>query len=264
MTNRATLWSGTQFNISAFEGQQNSAKQRGWTCLGQLEECPETKRQHYQFAVKTPQVRMSEVCKIFQGAHMEVCRNKDALLQYVVKEETRIGELPKVSDLYPTLDIVLMKFVSYLRNKRSDNPAIDDEGFRMRLSGEKWLTIFDEWVENEAIAKQRLRIETLAINPSTRSAVKRYMNGIYTRHSTELREEEARERDEAWKRQTDRQTAEINVAEEDINGRDTEEDSEQADTEEDWQEEGSFQDESGDDTDNDSIVSESDSQGSFE
>lgn len=212
MTNRATLWSGTQFNLTAFEGQQNQAKQKGWTCLGQLEECPETKRQHYQFAVKTPQVRMSEVCKIFQGAHMEVCRNKDALLQYVVKEETRVGELPPVSDLYPTLDATLTMFVQYLRSQER-NPANDDEGFRTRVSGERWLTIFDEWVENVAIAKQRLRIETLAINPATRSAVKRYMNGIYTRHSAEIREEEARERDAAWDRQTDRQTAEINVAE---------------------------------------------------
>ena len=215
MTNRATLWSGTQFNITAFEGQQNAAKQKGWTCLGQLEECPETKRQHYQFAVKTGQVRMSEVCKTFQGAHIEVCRNKDALLQYVNKKETRVGELPPVSDLYPTLDATLTMFVQYLRDQER-NPANDDEGFRTRLSGDKWLTIFDEWVENVAIAKQRLRIETLAINPATRSAVKRYMNGIYTRHSSEIREEESRQRDLTWERQTDRQTVEINVAEDSI------------------------------------------------
>ena len=95
LTNKSTMWSGTQFNIKAFADQQNAAAQQQWTCLGQLEECPETKRPHYQFAIKTPHIRMSQVVKTFPGAHIEVCRNKDALLQYVAKEKLGLENSPR-------------------------------------------------------------------------------------------------------------------------------------------------------------------------
>lgn len=198
--NKSAWWSGTQYNLTAFPDQQNDAAQRGWQVRGQLEECPTTKREHYQFAINTGYgPRMSAVMKVFQGAHIEPARKEEALKNYVVKEETRVGQLPPVSNLYPTMDQTLDMFVQYIRDKRQ-RPNMDDEGFTCHLDGEKWLVLFDEWVNDVAIAKLCLRVETLAVNPATRSAVKRYMNGIFKRHM----KEQISKKDET-DRQTDRQ-----------------------------------------------------------
>lgn len=170
--------------IEAFEGQQNLASAKGWTCLGQKETCPKTGRPHYQFAVKTPQVRMSEVRKLFQGAHIEEARNKAALEQYVHKEDTRSGDLPKISNLYPTLDQTLNLFVQFVRDMPK-RPNASLEHATIYIDGQRWLDLFDHWVEREAIPKLRLRVETLAVNPATRSAIKKYMNGIFERHVNE-------------------------------------------------------------------------------
>jgi len=204
MKNKSTMWSGTQFNIKAFADQQNAAAQQGWTCLGQLEETKEG-RPHYQFAIKTPHIRMSQVVKTFQGAHIEVCRNKDALLQYVVKEETRIGELPAVSNLYPSLDAMLMRFCEWAQYK---NIPYDREGQRTRVAGQFWLEHFDTWVDTVAIPVEKLRVESLAVNPATRSLVKRYMNGIYGRTMLEKLHKLEAEQKESLEGQTDRQTSE--------------------------------------------------------
>lgn len=205
MKNKSTMWSGTQFNIKAYADQQNAAAQQGWTCLGQLEETKEG-RPHYQFAIKTPHIRMSQVVKTFQGAHIEVCRNKDALLQYVVKEETRIGELPAVSNLYPSLDATLLMFCEWARTQR--HMMYDTQGTRRKPSGQLWLEYFDQWVNEVAIPVRELRVETLAVNPATRSAVKRYMNGIYERSIRIMSREEDQRLQAAVDRQTDRQTDE--------------------------------------------------------
>jgi len=257
------MWSGTQFNIKAFADQQNAAAQLGWTCLGQLEECPETKRQHYQFAIKTPHIRMSQVVKVFQGAHIEVCRNKDALLQYVAKEETRIGALPEVSSLYPTLDATLQLFCEWARFKAL---PYDRQGQRQRINGQAWLEYFDEWVDNVAIPVKKLRVESIAVNPATRSLVKRYMNGIYGRTVLEHNEKQAAEAQKSHDGQTDRQTGENNIsprgipndAESTSSGNDSEaereEDSSQSWTEE--EEEQGSADEGTDASDNDSYQSQ--------
>lgn len=203
LTNKSTMWSGTQFNLKAFADQQNAAAQQKWTCLGQLEECPDTKRQHYQFAIKTPHVRMSQVVKTFPGAHIEVCRNKDALLKYVGKEETRIGQLPEVSNLYPSLDETLRRFCEWARTK---NIPYDREGQRMRVHGSFWLEHFDQWIDTVAIPVEKLRVESIAVNPATRSLVKRYMNGIYARTVAERLATLDAELEKIHGGQTDRQT----------------------------------------------------------
>jgi len=241
MTNKSTMWSGTQFNLKAFADQQNAAAQLRWTCLGQLEECPETKRQHYQFAIKTPHVRMSQVVKVFPGAHIEVCRNKDALLQYVVKEETRVGDLPEVSDLFPSLDATLIMFCKWAMTK---NIPYDREGQRIRLNGQAWLDYFDEWVDHVAIPKEKLRVESIAVNPATRSLIKKYMNGIYGRTMLEREEKRLLEAKAEGPKlhggQTDRQTAQEIVAPRGITSdasssgdEDTEEQDEEFETEDD-------------------------------
>lgn len=177
---RGQLWSGTQFVLEAFKDQQNEALRNGWTCLGQLEECPETKRKHYQFAVKTPQVRMSQVIKIFKGAHIEPARNKDALLQYVKKEETRIGSLPEASNKYPSAD----KFLNLVCQVLFDADNIPKK-FRLIISIGDWYSKMTDDDKLEALdyattelIRQGYICELHAVNPQIRSAWKKFSTAI--------------------------------------------------------------------------------------
>jgi len=179
-TNRGTMWSGTQFVLEAFEGQQNAAAREGWTCMGQLEECPTTKKKHYQFAVKTPQVRMSKVISIFKGAHIEPCRNKDALLQYVIKEETRVGEMPTVSNKFPNPD---QFFALVCKELLADNipkeyRMLIDEGewYKTKKSDDQVLEALD--FACDQLIRAGYRIELHAVNPQIRSAWKKFSTAI--------------------------------------------------------------------------------------
>jgi len=194
-TKRATMWSGTQFNITAFEGQQNEAARLGWTCIGQKETCTTTQRQDYQFAVKTPQVRMSQVRKVFPGAHIEEARNPAALERYVNKEATRSGDLPKVSNLYPTLDQYWALVYETLIMGSTDKdyrvvPVDDARWYRSNMSKDQVLAALDyataELIENG------YRVETHAVNPQVRSAFAKFSTSLFKRAYAD--------------RQTDRQT----------------------------------------------------------
>lgn len=183
-TKRATMWSGTQFVIEAFEGQQNEAARLGWTCLGQKENCPKTGKPHYQFAVKTPQVRMSQVRKVFQGAHIEEARNKAALEQYVHKEETRCGDMPKVSNMYPTLDQYWGLVYDTLSSGDCDKefritPSSRTTWYRGNMSKDNTLAALDH--ATAELIENGYRVETHAVNPQVRSAFAKFSTNIFRR-----------------------------------------------------------------------------------
>lgn len=204
-TQRATYWGpNTQFAINTFPEQRSIAEQRGWKVDGQEETCPTTGRKHYQFWVKTPQVRMSEVKKVFAGAHIEVARNVKAVQQYCAKEDTRSGSLPQASDKYPSQDKLFKLFGEWITNRRmgSNGWLYDDEGHRKRnVRGDVWLLQFDECCA--ALIMKGYRVESLAVNPAIRSAIKKFGNAIFDRYITERDDERWGKR--AEDRQTDRQ-----------------------------------------------------------
>lgn len=217
-TKRATCWSGTQFNLKAFEVQQNEATQLGWTVKGQLEECPETKRQHYQFAVKTPQVRMSQVRKVFPGAHIEEARNPKALMQYVNKEETRIGDLPAVSEMYPSLAKLWEIMFNYMIKEKYFIVEDGKISANFRRPWNKCVSLewFDEFISLSI--QDGYHIETMAVNPQTRSCWKLYAYSIVVRQLTLFRKS-------LEDRQTDRQV-EFSSQQEDITNASAEQDDE--------------------------------------
>jgi len=81
----------------------HQVRAKGWKVSGQIEQAPTTGTLHYQLMVETPQTRFSAIKKAFPTAHIEVCRNKRALTQYVKKEDTRVAELVKQNDKYPSV-----------------------------------------------------------------------------------------------------------------------------------------------------------------
>jgi hypothetical protein len=181
-TIKKTLWSGTQFVLEVFKSQREDALRLGWICEGQLEECPDTGRKHYQFAVKTPQVRMSQVIKVFKGAHIEPARNKDALLQYVKKEETRVGDMPEVDvNKFPTAD----KFLNLVCQELLDTNAVP-KSFRMIIGEGEWYNgrVHDDdklgaldYATSQLIRKG-IVCELHAVNPQIRSAWKKFSTDI--------------------------------------------------------------------------------------
>jgi len=79
------------------------ARSKGWKVHGQMEQAPSTGTLHYQLMVETPQTRFSAIKKAFPTAHIEICRNKTALAQYVEKEDTRVAGLVQENDKYPSV-----------------------------------------------------------------------------------------------------------------------------------------------------------------
>lgn len=104
---RATCWSVT-INMKTTKRETadewiHVARSKGWKVHGQIEQAPTTGTLHYQLMVETPQTRFSAIKKAFPTAHIEICRNKAALAQYVEKEDTRVAGLVQENDKYPSV-----------------------------------------------------------------------------------------------------------------------------------------------------------------
>jgi hypothetical protein len=185
---RATAWSVTINNpIPADEENMSQARQRGWTVEGQLEKGAEG-TMHYQLLVKTPQVRFSALKKAFPRAHIEVARNVEALRQYVTKEDTREGDLPTSSEFYPSLQKMWDMFAEWLAEKEIRHKY----GYFVDYDSETFLKVFDKFVG--VYIQKGYVLETIAVNPQIRSALKHYGINIIFR---------------SIDRQTDRQTDDI-------------------------------------------------------
>lgn len=198
MSDRATCWSVTINNpIPADDESIALAKQQsGWKVEGQLEKGEEG-TPHYQLMVKTPQVRFSALKKAFPRAHIEVARNVKALEAYVHKDDTREGYLP-VNDKYPSLTALWSLLDGYITTEQIQIP----------LDEESRLALFDQFVG--LYIELGYHIETMAVNPQIRSCVKKYLLPLIFR-AKKIR------------RQTDRQTDELNVSSSNIqDGEDSE------------------------------------------
>lgn len=90
-TDKGMIWSVTAFN-DEIALVKDKTKYPAYVKLlvGQDEVCPETGKKHFQGCIQLhTQQRLSALKKWLPTAHFEICRNKDALLNYVTKDETR-------------------------------------------------------------------------------------------------------------------------------------------------------------------------------
>lgn len=177
---RSAVWSVTINNpTSADEEDIALARQKGWRVDGQLEK-GENGTPHYQLIVKSGQQRFSALKKAFPRAHIEPARDVVALEKYVKKEETREGELPTTSEMYPSQQKMWDMFTEYVMTFRGQH---NDWG------EEIWLKQFKRFIA-KAIEDGYV-VENMAVNPQTLSIVKTYGENIVNR---------------SLRRQTDRQT----------------------------------------------------------
>ena len=176
-TQRASSWMLTINNPTSDDEECIAlARQVGWKVEGQLEKGKEG-TPHYQLLVRTPQVRFSQVRKMFPRAHVEVTREPAAAAKYVHKEVGRISALPEPQAMYPSLSKFWHLIVERIDAR---NPYIIAA----------WQTAV-EWDHEKAgyalptpdgalqHAVERLievgyHVESIAVNPSTIAAWRRF------------------------------------------------------------------------------------------
>jgi hypothetical protein len=172
MTERATNWSVTINNPTASDDEAIAqARQKGWTVDGQLEKGDQG-TPHYQLAVRTPQVRFSQVKKAFPRAHIEIARNVAALQAYVHKSDTQIAPLPVQSALYPSLsklwDLIYDRICDEV-----EHPADDLQ------PSEYTLDLFDKVIYQ--LITDGYHVETMAVNPQVRGCFLKFGKALMIR-----------------------------------------------------------------------------------
>jgi len=170
---RATCWSITINNPT--EEDLSPTLPAKWAQCGQIEIGAEG-TEHYQGMLTTPQVRFSAVKRVFPRAHIEVARNKQALLAYVQKEETRSELVPNRSSNIPTLFDYQHTIAS-----RFDMVEFMEQCERQdKVPSEHVLDYIDELVA-EDIVKGVCGIEYIAVNPMWRTAWKKFWRAMVQR-----------------------------------------------------------------------------------
>jgi len=217
MSDRGTAWSITlnMKNISRerCEEQIDAAKQANWGVQGQIEEGKEG-TPHYQLLVKTPQVRFSAVRKVFPTAHIEKARNVKALEQYVHKEEGRLEAVKTIERKFVQFPEVRKKFFQWVIEEEHEHVSDYD----------RKLALWDEFISLSI--RERIECDVIGVNPQYRSIIQKYWSA-----NVDVAIEDRQRYIDT--RQTDRQTAEINVAEDDINGEGEDESDSQEDSQQD-------------------------------
>lgn len=68
---------------------------------GQMEQCPNTGREHFQGCLITRYCRFGQVKKFLPTTHIERAIKKEALLKYCKKDNTKIGESVEIKNERP-------------------------------------------------------------------------------------------------------------------------------------------------------------------
>jgi len=192
-TDRATAWSVTINNPNASdEENMASARQLGWVVDGQLEK-GDNGTPHFQMMLRTPQVRFSQVKKMFPRGHIEIARNVVALGQYVRKEETRVGELPK-SERYVTSQTAFLALVVDTLEKdervnKQNRVRYDEKCKFYDPAGFIALRALDDAVSC-LIYKGYYCVESFAVNPAIRKLWDKFYIPIISRRQTDRQTEE--------------------------------------------------------------------------
>lgn len=174
---RATCWSITINNPN--EAEYQKVLPLGWKLTGQLERGEEEGTLHYQGMLKTNQVRWTAVKKEFPRAHIEVARNKQALAQYVAKEETRVASVESIPTLFEYQTIIADKWDEDEWQRRWLY-ACEHAGGNMPDIDAVAMRYLDSLVEQD-INSGRRGAEFIAVNPMWRSSWLRFWRAIINR-----------------------------------------------------------------------------------
>lgn len=114
---KATYWSITSFDEGEW-GRLEGDEYPDWleSVSGGKEECPDTKRIHFQGMLKCRrQVRFAAVKGWLPEAHIEAAKNPKALKKYVMKSDTAVGDKAEKTNQRPyiTMTAFLASLCAY-------------------------------------------------------------------------------------------------------------------------------------------------------
>lgn len=122
---------------------------------GGLEKGEEGGNVHYQLCINTPSIRTAQVISVFKGAHIEMCRNKDAAKLYSLKTETSISDKKSLyNDGYVDTERLC-------RMLASEWPALEEMLERNLDNNEKiyWVCVNRLLVKQPALASQLMNTQ---------------------------------------------------------------------------------------------------------
>lgn len=180
-TDRATRWSLTlnlkEVKRSTADECIGRARQLGWKVFGQLEEGKEG-TEHYQLALQTPQVRFTQVKKVFPTAHIEVCREWNALMSYVTKEDTRKESLKTIETTYVSFKMVRDKFFEWVNGLMFE---------RLTKDHDERLAIWDRFIGISI--EEGIECDVIGMNAQYRACIAKYWTS-YIRRQTDRQTEQ--------------------------------------------------------------------------
>lgn len=177
---KSSWWSLTAFNedmdnlVLIQEGMVEMPS--NWKRLyGGVEECPKTGKKHFQGALNTAHIRMSNIKKILPTAHLEPCKHgAENLKRYAMKDETSVGEKKVVSNArYMPMEecLILLAVKCHTDYEGQYNELDDSMGF---------------WQCAESLLEERIELTALVTQPQMLRAWKN-MYGFWWKKGREKR-----------------------------------------------------------------------------
>jgi len=196
-TGKASCWSVTINNPSDDDhAQWESLKTLPWIkqVAGQLEQ-GENDTPHIQGMVQTEYGRFFEKLKAaLPRAHIEIAKNKFALVNYVHKTETRIGEVAQYerpqTRIATQVDIqneLVMQVRVIAPCKYPERWEASEGDFQVFMNHHGWIVKRDAdwWIDqsvNALIRRGYFGVEFTMANNQIRGAFKRYLDSIIIRN----------------------------------------------------------------------------------
>lgn len=159
-TDKGMIWSVTAYNAEIdIIKDKDTYPAYVKLVVGQDEICPTTGTKHFQGYIQlTTQQRLSALKKWLPTAHFEICRNKDALLNYVQKDKTRDLSGERISNgarieyipfdkLCELLADTWIKLEDQLKALYINSLVVE----RQSIAEDMWITVGDDevWLKRE-------------------------------------------------------------------------------------------------------------------
>lgn len=198
MGTRGSCWSitinnPTKEDYDEIEHVKTQRWFKKWT--GQLEQ-PEGGTLHIQACLETEYVRFGAVKKLLPRAHIEKAKNQAALTNYVVKNDTRVGDVPTGTNRFMNIQTFYRHLAEHVVGVIASKTHIDEFEVRLSLTGGGYKD-YREAIENakknilplntvnevagKLIADGAMGLEFIVTNPATKTMFKTFFWQIVER-----------------------------------------------------------------------------------
>lgn len=195
---KSSHWQITYFPEEEYQESQDKAVQRieeflrtalppGWKFGdANVEQCPDTRRYHYQGYLKTVYCRGTDVKKaIGDRAHIEKSKNKLAVVNYSNKEDTRVAQVQAPQGVPTPWEYVDMIAKCWNEEEFKEFSERYSDDHRLTKMSEVVLDYVDQLVARDIESGAR-GVEFIAVNPMFRSAWKKFWRPIIIRNGAQI------------------------------------------------------------------------------